>query len=479
MPNIQAPDGKVVAFPDSMSMADITAAMEKQYGTAAADDTPEWAGRHPNLYGMVGAGKALARTGIESAATTLGAAGGALIPLPGTSIAGAGVGYAAGKRAADVIFGEPVDTTLAGIGKDVAVGSVMQGAGGLIGRIPGVNKILSPEVASVGQKPVASRMLNRAAESVAEKTLKVPPSGKIGFRTIDKTQAINTMLEEGARVTKGGLKKVQGMAEGLLDEMDNTIASNPNAMIRTDDILGPVSELRDWAKKTVNGDDLAGEINAVIAKFKKQYGDEITVTQAQEIKQNTNAWIRKSYGELKAPMMEAQKQIVRGLRERIAAEIPEIAGINARYGELKNLEYALKRAVDRTGNWDWFSLSAGMAGTVVGGSTGSVMKASEAVALWRLLKSPRVQSELALTLKRLGKAKEANLLANTITNSLYHKMTGKEAAPPQDSPTTMRITPRSTSQGTGLAGYAEPTKPSNGTPAVTVIRYDATGNRVQ
>ncbi len=53
-------------------------------------DTPEWAGKHPNLYGLLGAGRAIARTGIEGAGLVGGEALGGPI--------GAGVGLAAGAR---------------------------------------------------------------------------------------------------------------------------------------------------------------------------------------------------------------------------------------------------------------------------------------------------------------------------------------------------------------------------------------------
>jgi len=71
--------------------------------------------------------------------------------------------------------------------------------------------------------------------------------------------------------------------------------------------------------------------------FRKQYGDVLTVEQAQEIKRNTNAFLKKSYGELKPVTEEATKQIVRGLKDRIAQEIPEIAGVNLKYSEMKTL----------------------------------------------------------------------------------------------------------------------------------------------
>lgn len=403
-----------------------------QKASVPKDSTPEWAGKHPNLYGLYGAGRELARAGIETAGTTAGAAAGALLPVPGSTLVGAGVGFAGGKRLANTLLDEPVDTSLTGIGKDVALGGVMQGAGKVLGMIPGVKKVLSPDIASVGTQPVASKPLNKAAYSVMEKSMKVPPSGYIGGVKVNREKAINAALDNNISITKGGLKRVQGIVDDLGDEMDSVIANHPNVNnpINTDDVLGPVTQWRDFVSKTVNGEQHAKKIDKVINNFKKQYGDVITVADAQEIKTNTNAFLKKSYGEMKPAVEEAQKQLVRGLRDKIAQEIPEITGVNLKYGEMKNLERVLERAVDRTGNWDWFSLSAGMAGTVVGGATGNVMKATEAVGMWRLLKSPIVQSHLALALKKAGKGKEANILANAIANSLYHKMNPDEKIGP-------------------------------------------------
>lgn len=428
MPIVQAPDGKIIEFPDTMKTEEINSIMAKQYPSkptapqTPTDKTPEWAGKYPNLYGMYGAGRALLRTGIEAAGTTGGAAVGGLVPVPGATLALAGAGYAGSKRVADYILDEKSDNSLSGIGKDVAIGSVMQGAGNIIGKIPGVKQILSPEAANAGKVPVVSGMMDKAASTVAEKTLKVPPSGVIGGVKVNREQAVKTMLDNDIRVTKGGLERVKGIMDDLGDKMDTAIASNPNAIIKTDDVLGPVNELKNFASNTVNGKSFARKIDKVISDFKKQHGDEITVEQAQAIKKNTNAFLRKSYGELKPVTEEATKQIVRGLKDRIVQEIPEIAEINLKYGEMANLERVLERAVNRTGNWDWFSLSAGMAGSIVGGATGNVVKAGEAVGAWRLLKSPVVQSQIAFMLKKAGKGKEANAMANTITNSVYHKM---------------------------------------------------------
>jgi len=394
------------------------------------DSVPEWAGKHPNIYGAYGAGRELLRAGIETAGTTAGAAAGALVPLPGTALVGGGLGYAGSKRAANAILGEDVDTSVAGIGKDVVLGAGMAGVGKVLSVIPGVKKILAPSVADVGTKPIGSGAMDKAAYTVMEKSMKVPPSGVIGGVRVSREKAIRTALDNNIPITKGGLNRVKGIIDDLGDKFDTAVASNPDAPIAIDSVLAPVNNLRDWALKTVNGQSQAKKIDAVVNGFKKQYGDVITVSEAQEIKKNTNAFLKKSYGELKPVTEEATKQIVRGLKDRIAVEIPEIAGVNLKYGEMKNLERVLERAVNRTGNWDWFSLSAGMAGSIVGGTTGNIASAAEAVGMWRLLKSPTVQSGIALALKRAGQGSKSNIMANAIANSIYHKMNPDERMGP-------------------------------------------------
>jgi len=390
--------------------------------TIPTDQVPEWGRKNPNLYGVYGAGRELLRTGIETAGTTAGEAVGALVPVPGASYVGGGVGFAGSKRLANVLLGEDVDASAGGIGKDVAFGAAQAGVGKVISKIPGVKRILSPEAANVGVTPKGTGIMDKTAFTLAEKSLKVPPSVKEKVRNT----AINTMLREKIPITKNGLARTKDMLTDLENQMDSVVAKNPNAPIKIDDVLLPINDLKGRFINTVNGDKLGKQIDIVVNNFKKQYGDVITVDQAQAIKQNTNAFLKKSYGKLSTASEETTKAIVRGLKDRIVKEIPEIAGVNLKYGELKTLETALERAVNRTGNWDWFSLSAGMAGSIVGGATGNVTKATEAVVMWRFLKSPYMQSQLALMFKKSGHGTKANAMANALANTIYHKMNPEE-----------------------------------------------------
>ena len=419
--------GTFVDFPDGTDPKEIEAVLAQHFPKKATqkrqidqiDSTPEWAGRNPNLYGLYGAGKELLRFGIETTGLTGGAAAGAFVPLPGAALVGGGAGYALAKRGAQKLFNEPVDTSFGGVATDVALGTAQSGIGKAIGMIPGLRQVVAPAIANTPNvKPVTSGLFDKAATQLAERSMKVPPAT---HQTV-RNKVINTMLDEKIPISKGGLNKVGTLLDDLEMKMDDAVAANPNAKIRIDDVLGPVNDLKTWASKTVNGKSLSGKIDNVISGFKKQYGDEITVAQAQEIKRNTNAFLKKSYGELKPVTVEAQKQIVRGLRDKIAQEIPTITGINARYGDLKVLEKALERAVNRSGNWDLLGLTPLVAGTMVGGSTGSIGKASAAAALYQTLRNPGVQSRIAIALKNAGAGRKSNAMANALVNSIYQRI---------------------------------------------------------
>jgi len=58
------------------------------------------------------------------------------------------------------------------MGVDVGTGALQVGVGKLIGKIPGVKKVLSPEAAGIGTKPVAGAVADNAAYATMEKPLK-------------------------------------------------------------------------------------------------------------------------------------------------------------------------------------------------------------------------------------------------------------------------------------------------------------------
>ena len=97
---------------------------------------PEWGRKNPNLYGLYGAGRAIAREGIKGGASALGAIGGAAVPLPGATLAGGGLGYALGSEATRKLgLEEEPDQGFSGgqFAKNALIGGAMTGAGKVAG----------------------------------------------------------------------------------------------------------------------------------------------------------------------------------------------------------------------------------------------------------------------------------------------------------------------------------------------------------
>lgn len=391
--------------------------------TVPVDDTPAWAAKYPNLYGLYGAGRAVARTGIEGLGTTLGAAGGAVVPIPGSTLVGGGLGYAGAKRVADVLLGDKSDNTMSGIGQDVAIGGLMQGAGSVASKIPFVRNLIAPKAAGIGAE-ASSIPLQNAGTSLMEKAMKIPPSVPSSIRN----ETISTMLEGGIPVSKRALTATKDVITNLNTQIDSAVANSPyqGNTILTRDVLGPVMELKQTLLNTVGGKRLGTQIDDLVKEFVETEGQTMTVARAQQLKQNTNKILnaKGAYGELEAATVEAKKQVVRGLKDQIAAKVPEISGLNMQYRELKMVEKALERAVNRTGNWDAIGLVSTVAGAGAGAATGTVAGAAKAAALMQVIKAPYLQSRLAIALYSAGAGKKANIMANTIVNSIYNNLSG-------------------------------------------------------
>ena len=365
---------------------------------------------------------------IRPIAEGLGLVGGGIIGTaaePGVgTVGGAALGYGIGRQGANLLD-EKLGISKPATFKESATRSLNDMKTGAELEMGG--QILGPMIGG------AAKQLNKMGYSLAEKSLKVPPS----VPSATRSNVINTMLDNGIPISKSGLAKAKGILTDLNDQMDMAVASSPNKnnLIDTNAVLGPVQDLRDKMLNTVNGKELAAKLDGVVKSFTSQYGPQMTVEQAQTVKQNTNALLSKAYGQIQDVTTESIKQVVRGLKDQIAEAIPEISGINANYGKMKDLEKWLERAVNRTGNWDILSLAPAVAGGMVGGATGSVVKGAEAMGLWRVLKSPPVQSNIAIKLSRIG-AKDPTVMARAITSAVYARVTGNYQTPLEQSTLT-------------------------------------------
>ncbi len=168
-------------------------------------NTPEWAGKYPNLYGVLGAAKEVSRFGAESAALVGGGMAGLAVGGPVGAMAGAGLAYGGVKAAERFLEGEKatIPQAIAKSAKDVATGSAMELGGQIIGR--GVsaitNKIINPTKINVSKEEIAERI--KLADSFGIELSQAEATGSKGLALyesmLDKspfsTSIINTARE--------------------------------------------------------------------------------------------------------------------------------------------------------------------------------------------------------------------------------------------------------------------------------------------
>jgi hypothetical protein len=231
-------------------------------------------------------------------------------------------GYEAGGRVTDVT-GSPE----LGFAANVGLQAIPTVAGGFLG------KTAAPVVKDTGRFLMQSALKPSKAEHM---------SGK-GAR------AVETMLKEGANVSKGGVEKMRSVIDDLNDEIAGIIQNSD----KTIDKNAVASRLGDVLKKyeaSIDPSDIKA-IENVWTQFLSHPQlagkREMAIQLAQKMKQAGNAKLGDSaYGTGLKPAAErdAYKGIVRGLKEEIAAAEPAVGPLNARESDLIN---AAKIAANR------------------------------------------------------------------------------------------------------------------------------------
>ena len=125
------------------------------------DNTPEWAGRHPNLYGVMGAVKEVSRFAGETAGLIGGGMVGAASPIPGGAVIGAGLGYGAVKAGERWLEGEKATLPEAALttAKDVGTGAAMEMGGQILGKTIGgvLEKMSKPSTSTLSKETIKER----------------------------------------------------------------------------------------------------------------------------------------------------------------------------------------------------------------------------------------------------------------------------------------------------------------------------------
>ena len=288
------------------------------------------------------------------------------------------------------------------------VGSALSKAGTAIDPVADAARLAGAGAAKVGK--LAGKGLSQGAERLYHSALKPTKAVERKFPNV-----VRTGLDEGIVVTGGSMDDVAGLIDDINADIGTRIEQGAKAgqVIPIDDVIQRLDETKAFFGNSIGGSKYLDELDALAETFKKErltMGEAkgIPVDKAQKLKQNTYNILRKAYGELKAAETEGKKAMARGLKEEIAARVPEIGKLNERESRLIGLENALADFARRHGNREVFGLAPGVGvgvGSVTQGLKGGLKGAAISKFIKSVIDSPGSKSRLAILMDRLSKGK--------------------------------------------------------------------------
>ncbi len=181
----------------------------------------------------------------------------------------------------------------------------------------------------------------------------------------DAAVAIDTMLEKGFNVSKGGIEKLRGEIDSLNQQISDKIANSTEVVDKA--AAGKyLNQLMEKFKNQVNPGADVEAIHKAWDEFKNhpawQGGLDMAVQAAQSIKKGTYDQLRKKYGQMGTADVESQKALARGLKDEISAKVPEVGPLNAQDSKLiKTLGVAERQQMQQAnkdpGSFAWLAHS--------------------------------------------------------------------------------------------------------------------------
>src|SRR5574343_795789 len=295
--------------------------------------------------------------------------------------AGAGGLVAGGARA---VLPAAVATRAAPVLSAIESGGMTAGTGGMATRMlgGGINgatsaALVNPEDAQTGGVvgaifPTAAKIggtagtwvsdrLGGLAQTLMQSALK--PSKKAQLSG-DAARAVQTLLDNGVNVSRGGVEKLQNLVSDLNSQISDKI-TNSTATSDRQTVLNALDSVRCKFSNQVDPIPDLNAIKAVADRFNIHpsiQSDAIPVQLAQQLKQGTYKVLNGKYGQLGSAETEAQKGLARGLKEEIANALPEIAPLNAKESQLLNALKLTESRVMQQANNNPFGI-AGLATT--------------------------------------------------------------------------------------------------------------------
>lgn len=280
---IEVPGQGILEFPDNMNDGQIAEAIERNFGKALAPyrgggtpeerfkamnpdykpEAPEWAGKHPNLYGVYGAAKELVPVGTAAlGGATMGPMGGAV---------GYGMGELVKKGIEDLTGEKRYAGSLADAEKelrgDVALGALMETLGiGVPAAIKAGYQGIKRNVPALTQKAAEKK----AGQLLAEKT----SAGEHFTKNIDEAKRLEGEVE--------GLKFTRGQRSNdplaIMQERE-LAASKVTAAQDVDQRAASNQAIRKYFEKNFPGDENVDDVIANLEASQKRIGETVRTTQ--------------------------------------------------------------------------------------------------------------------------------------------------------------------------------------------------------
>jgi hypothetical protein len=194
-------------------------------------------------------------------------------------------------------------------------------------------------------RPRLEQKAYEVMQSALKPTYKQSKAGKTDV-------AARTLLENNLNISKESVEVMRNKISELNDTISNKIQSSTGTVNKTN-ILSYLDELRDKKAKQVNPTADLAAIDQVANEFmmtnRPKLGgprQTIPVQLAQELKQGTYSALNKKYGQMGSTEVEAQKALARGMKEKVAGEVPDIVKFNKQESNLLDtLDVVERRAI--------------------------------------------------------------------------------------------------------------------------------------
>lgn len=245
--------------------------------------------------------------------------------------------------------------------------------------------------------------------------VKYPKSVSLADRTKDFTTALDNRIVPSVK----GMDKAKTIIRELNSSIEDTIVRGARAgqTVNAQDVVTRLNGLEKFFENTPFPTENLKKLQSMKDDFLASHGQNIPIEKAQQMKRNAYKLLDGMYGEMERVAVEAQKQIVRGVKEEIVNLHPELAGLNAKESALIQLTGAIENVVKRRTGADVFGYggSIGLYGALSG------QPALTGIAVVRdILQNPTVLAKISFALKSAAKRSKATSTVSGVTATTRH-----------------------------------------------------------